>query len=138
MLRRLKAPESDRRFLASDRFGRFPRVALRERSDNHPMVMFATLVSAAFISMALMSPASAILTAPDGAAAKLGQPAPDSGKTSRLPPVSDSGRACHGQAWGAETEECLLAIIRESGKTETPKIRMIASAERIRNTPNIF
>jgi hypothetical protein len=102
------------------------------------MAMFATLVSAAFLSMALMAPVSAILAAPGGATPKLADPAGDSGKTYRLAPVSDAGRACHGQAWGAETEACLLAIIKESGKSETRKIRMIASAEPVKTAPNIF
>src|SRR5262245_5695925 len=126
MLHRAKAPGLERQFLVS---ARFPRMALRARSKDHPMLMFATLVTAAFISMALMSPASAILAAHDGAPVKLADRAPDTGKSSRLPPVSNSGRACHGQAWGAETEDCLLAIIKESGKSDTRKIRMIASAE---------
>jgi hypothetical protein len=136
MLRRSKAPELDRKFLASKRQGRFPRLALRARSNDHPMAMFAVLVTAAFLSMALLTPASAIL--PDGAKPKLADPAHDTGKTSRLPPVSDAGRACHGQAWGAESEDCVLAIIRGSGKSETRRIRMIASAEPLRTTPNIF
>ena len=138
MLRATKAPKLDRQFLAPQRHGRFPRMALRARSSDHPIAMFAMLVTAAFLSMALMAPASAILAAPDGATPKIADRVQDSGKTYRLPPVSDAGRACHGQAWGAETEDCLLAIIRQSGKSDGHKIRMIASAEPVKTTPNIF
>jgi hypothetical protein len=137
MLRRFKAPELDREFLTSARHGRFPRVALRKRSNEHPMAMFAMLVTTAFVSMALMTPGTAIFAARAHAAAKPVGQVQESGKSYRLPPVN-AGRACHGQAWGAETEQCVLAIIRDSGKNETYRIRMIASAEPVHTTPNIF
>ena len=132
MLRRTNAPEVNREFQVWKQHGRFPSIALRARSNDHPMAMFAMLVTAAFLSMALMAPAGAIFAPRDHEAR-----VQESGKSYRLPPV-DAGRACRGQAWGAETETCVLAIIRESGKNDTHRVRMIASAEPIHTTPNVF
>ena len=102
------------------------------------MVMFAMLVSAAFVSMALMMPASsAVVAKPSGAPVKIADQIRETGKTSLLP-MTDAGWACHGQAWGAESEECLVVIARESGKTEARKVRMIANAEPLKTVPNVF
>ncbi len=139
MLGKTKTSEQGHRFHAPERLGRFPRIALRQRSSDHPMVMFAMLVSAAFVSMALMMPASsAVVAKPSGAPVKIADQFRETGKTSRLPPMTDAGWACHGQAWGAESEECLVVIARESGKTEARKIRMIANAEPLKTVPNVF
>ncbi len=138
MFRKSKAPELVRDSRPPETRGRFPRIALRERSNDHPMAMFATLVTAAFLSMAVMAPANAILAAPDAAPSKLADRVNDSGKTSRLPPPANVGRACHGQAWGAETEDCLLAILKGSGRNEARRIRLVASADPLRTTPNMF
>jgi hypothetical protein len=103
------------------------------------MIMFAMLVSAAFVSMALMMPASgAVPTQPNRAPIKIADQLRETGKTSRLPSMSDADRACQGQAWSAESEECLVAIARESGVTEARKIRMIANAEPLKTVPNVF
>lgn len=103
------------------------------------MVMFAMLVSAAFVSMALMMPASGAVPAkPNRAPVKIADQSHETGKSSRLPPMSDTDRACQGQAWGAESEECLVVIARESGKREERKIRMIANAEPLKTVPNVF
>lgn len=139
MLGKTKTSGQGHRFHAPERYDRFPRIALRERSADHPMVMFAMLVSAAFVSMALMMPASsAVLAKPNRAPVKIADQFPETGRTSRLPPMSDTDRACQGQAWGAESEECLVVIARESGKTEERKIRMIANAEPLKTVPNVF
>jgi hypothetical protein len=103
------------------------------------MVMFAMLVSAAFVSMALMMPASsAVVAKPNGAPAKVAGQFNETGKTPRLPPRTDADRACQGQAWSTESEECLVAIARESGVTEARKVRMIANAEPLKTVPNVF
>lgn len=139
MLGETKTLEQGHRFHAPERHGRFPRIALRERSADHPMVMFAMLVAVGFVSMALMMPASgAVLAKPTGAPQKIADQSRETGKTSRLPPMSDTDRACQGQAWSAESEECLVVIARESGKAETRKIRMIANAEPLTTVPNVF
>ena len=138
MFGKAKTSEFDHNSKVQERHGRFPRIALRERSADHPMIMFAMLVSAAFVSMALMMPASgAVLAKPSGAPVKIADQFRETGKTSRVP-MSDTDRACHGQAWGAESEECLVIIARESGKTEARKIRMIANAEPLKTIPNVF
>lgn len=103
------------------------------------MVMFAMLVSAGFVSMALMMPASgAVVAKPSGAPVKIADQFDEAGKTSRLRPMTDADRACQGQAWSTESEECLVAIARESGVAEARKIRMIANAEPLNTVPNVF
>ena len=102
------------------------------------MAMFVTLVTASFLSMLLSGPERVTLAAAHDPAPKLADHGGASDKTFRLPPISDAGRACLGQAWGAETEDCLRAIVKRSGKGEVRRIRMIASAEPMRTSPNVF
>jgi hypothetical protein len=119
-----------------ERQGRLPRVALRQRSSDHPMVMFAMLVAAGFVSMALMMPATvAALPAEPGAPAKIAKrDASDKGDRLQL---SDLERSCGGQTWGAEDETCLAAIAKASGRAGKP-VRMVAADGLARTTPNIF
>ena len=132
-------PKFDGNFQVPERHGRFPRIALRQRSSDHPMIMFATLVSVGFASMALMMPAAgAAMEELSGAPVKIADTLRDTGKTARLAPMSPTDRACWGQAWGTENQECLLAIAKEAGRTEMRKVRMIANAEPLRTVPNIF
>jgi hypothetical protein len=136
---RMKVQAFDAKLQTPERHGRFPRIALRQRSKDHPMIMFAMLVSSAFASMVLMMPASgAVFTKPDDAPVRLADQSRDTDKTERLRPMSDTDRICHGQAWGAENETCLLVIAKENGKAEQRKIRMIANAAPLRTTPNVF
>jgi hypothetical protein len=44
--------------------------------------------------------------------------------------------ACKGQAWGAESTECLRVIAEQSGKARA--VRMIANAVPLAETPNVF
>jgi hypothetical protein len=135
---RQTAPTFEEKFKVPERHGRIARIALRQRSNDHPMVMFAMLVSVAFVSMALMVPASsAVPTAPDGAPAKLADQLGRAEKGDRLL-RSGMDHACQSQVWGAESEACLLAMAKESGKAQPRKIRMIANAEPLTTTPNIF
>jgi hypothetical protein len=124
-----------------------PQLRLRERTDEHPMAMFAAIVSAAFISFALLpSTQSAFASTPANTmtlADVLRSNDKDSAdivrttaKTGRLPAATETARACEGQAWGDESLECLLVIAREGGKEGS--IRMIAEAEPVRTTPNVF
>lgn len=138
MLGKAKTSEQGHRFHAPERHGLFPRVTLRERSADHPMVMFAMLVLAAFVSMALMVPSSSTVVAkPGGGPIKIADQFRETGKTLHLPQMTDADRACHGQAWSAESEECLVVIAREGGKTDA-RIRMIANAEPLKTVPNVF
>ncbi|RUY02172.1 hypothetical protein EN991_36455, partial [Mesorhizobium sp. M7A.F.Ca.US.005.03.2.1] len=58
-------------------------------------------------------------------------------RTARLPvPLTDF--ACKGQAWGAESMDCLRAIAEQSGTHKSRAIRMIANAAPLTGTPNIF
>ena len=52
--------------------------------------------------------------------------------------LSETDIACSGQAWGAESEDCLMVIARQSGKSVTRPIRLIAAAEPDLGTPNVF
>jgi hypothetical protein len=99
------------------------------------MVMFAIVVSSAFASMAFVptaGPAFASFSAP----MKLGE---DVRTTARLAHIDfkESDIACRGQAWGAESEECLQLMARDSGKGDR-LVRKLANAEPMSSTPNVF
>lgn len=129
-------PKSDLITQATERRTTFPRLALRERSENHPMVMFATVVAAAFI-WTLAPGETTVSAASAGAPVKEFNETSTTSKTSRLP-MSDVERACEGQSWGGESLECVTMIARESGKTDF-KVRLIAEAAPAGlDTPNIF
>ena len=131
--------EFDRNLRPRERRRGFLKAALRQRSADHPMIMFAMLVSAAFVSMALLMPASGAVPAkPNGAPARIADQLPETGKASLLPRLSEKEQACQGQAWSAESRDCLLVIARESGKADAHKIRVIAHAGPLRTTPNVF
>ena len=117
---------------------------LRERGDEHPMAMFAMIVTAAFVTFAMLpstQSAFASTPAPTMTVADALRTPDENGvrttaKTGRLPAASEMARACEGQAWGDESLECLLVIAREGGKEGS--IRMIADATPVRTTPNVF
>ena len=104
-----------------------PRLALRRRSSDHPMVMFALASGMALMSMAFASASGTAVTG-------LGEPTVEAGevnasqKQDRLP-ASPTETACHGQAWGAESDECLVMIAREAGRSADFKVRKLASAQ---------
>jgi hypothetical protein len=103
------------------------KLALRQRSSDHPMVMFALASGMALMSMAFAS-------ASGSAVIGLGQPMIESGevnstqKQDRLP-AGPIEAACHGQTWGAESSECLVMIAREAGRGADFKVRKLASAQ---------
>jgi hypothetical protein len=130
------ASQFGRHLQPRERFARFPRLALRQRSSEHPMVMFSVIVATAFLSMAVI-PTSGPAWASFGAPPKLTEDAATTAKTYRLP-LSQIERACQGQAWGAESAECLGVIVKESGMGRPRKVRMVASTEPLTHTPNIF
>ncbi|MFC3325829.1 hypothetical protein [Mesorhizobium cantuariense] len=124
------------RLQAPERNDRRPKLALRQRASDHPMAMFMVLVACTFIGMAFtptIGPAFASLNPP----ANLVEGAQTTTRTARLPmPVTDF--ACKGQAWGAESIDCLRAIAEQSGAHKGRAIRMIATAAPLTGTPNIF
>lgn len=100
------------------------------------MAMFSVLVIASLSSMAL-APTSGPAFASMGSAPRMIEGVHTTAKTGRLP-ASQADIACRGQAWGAENEICVEAIAKESGAHDARKVRLIASAEPVRTTPNIF
>ncbi|MER8378362.1 MULTISPECIES: hypothetical protein [unclassified Mesorhizobium] len=126
--------DNDHRLQGPQRNDRRPKLALRQRASDHPMAMFLLLAAAAFAGMAFtptVGPAFASLNPPvnliDGATTTT--------KTARLP-IPDIDFACKGQAWGAESLDCLRAIAAQSGKARP--VRMIANAAPLADTPNVF
>lgn len=124
--------EFDRQFQPRSRIYRRPRLAIRQRANEHPMAMFSVLVIASLSSMAL-APTSGPAFASMGPSRSI-DGAHTTAKTDRLM-LSQTEIACRGQAWGAESEVCVETIARETGAR---KVRLIASAEPVRTTPNIF
>lgn len=116
----------------------FPELALRRRSNDHPMIMFAALAGICLSSMALIPTAGPSLTSAERGQVKMAEYVQPAEKGARLVPQSDIDIACEGQTWGDEDENCLLTIARESGREQTRQIRMIASAEPDAIRPNVF
>jgi len=128
--------EFDRQFQPRSRIFKRPRLALRERANEHPMAMFTVFVFASLTSMAL-APSNGPAFASMGTTPRPIEATRTTEKTDRLP-LSRTDIACQGQAWGNESEICLEAIAKETGVREARKVRLIASAEPVRTTPNIF
>ena len=118
--------EFDRNLRPRDRHRGFPQLALRQRSADHPMILFFVVVAAAFAAMAAVPPTGAAFTS-FGAPSAPAIPASD-GVHAKPVGLSEAEIACHGQVWGAESAECLATISRESGRTVGRKIRVIAGA----------
>ena len=136
MLARQTAPAAATRPTGPVRGFGIPEIALRRRSAEHPMAMFAVIVTAAFASMAAMSFEGPAVAAVQGAPARIADLDRAAARTGRLP-ASEAERACRGQAWGAETRDCLVMIAREAGKAEGP-VRLVAADVPNRAAPNIF
>lgn len=128
--------EFDRQFQPRSRVNRRPSLAIRQRANEHPMMMFSVFVFASLTSMAL-APANGPAFASMGPAPRLVEGARTTAKTDRLP-LSETDIACQGQAWGSESEACLVAIAEDAGMREPRKVRLIASAEPVHTAPNIF
>ncbi|MER8981623.1 hypothetical protein [Mesorhizobium sp. M0870] len=133
---KIQTIRGESRLQAPERNDRRPKLALRQRASNHPMAMFMVLAACAFVGMAFtptIGPAFASLNPPSN----LIDGAQTTTRTARLPvPVTDF--ACKGQAWGAESIDCLRAIAEQSGTHKSRAVRMIANAAPLADTPNIF
>ena len=134
-------PKDDLISQATERRTIFARLSLRERSQQHPVLMFAGIVTAAFVwTLAPGQPNMSIAAAAPVKLvhhSNLVHQASTTQKTSRLP-QSDVDRACKGQGWGGESAACVTMIARENGKADV-KVRLIADAAPANlNTPNIF
>lgn len=106
--------------------GRF-RLSLRRHSADHPMAMFATLAVAALVTAALMPPAGVTMSSHGAGNAVPAVQRDLPAKGPRLVNSSDADAACQGQAWGAESAQCLSVIARESGREGAQMIRLIAA-----------
>lgn len=112
------------------------KLALRQRASDHPVAMFSMLGACALAVM-FLTPASGPAFASLNPPANVVQGAPTTIKTARLPePEIDF--ACQGQAWGAESVECLRVIAAQSGVHKARSVRMIANAAPLTTTPNVF
>lgn len=118
--------EFDRNFRPRERHRGLPKLALRQRSAEHPMVMFFLIVAIAFAAMALVPPSGAAFaflgSSPAISAPALGSETPAASGSG----LSETGIACHGQAWGAESAQCLAVIGKEGGVSRV--VRVIAGA----------
>lgn len=118
--------EFDRNLRPRERHRGFPKLALRQRSAEHPMIMFFLVVAATFTAMAVMPPAGAAFATFE--APLVSWPASSGFEAPRNIGLSEIEIACHGQAWGAESAECLAMIARDSGRTDGQKVRVVAGA----------
>lgn len=126
----------DDRPQAPERNDRRPKLALRRRANDHPMALFVVLGAAAFVGMAFVptvGPAFASLNPP----ANIVDGAPTTTKTARLP-MPEIDFVCKGQAWGAESADCLRVIAEQSGIQKARAVRVIANAPPLTDTPNVF
>ncbi len=126
----------DTSFKPHERLGRFPRLALRRRSSDHPMVMFAIVAGAAFASMAFVptaGPAFATFSAP----VKLNEDVRTTARLARVP-FKETDIVCRGQEWTHESDACLRMIAGESGVDSDRKVRRLAGAAPDATVPNIF
>ena len=136
MFTKVQAAGSDIRLQAPERNDRRPKLALRQRASDHPMAMFMAIGTVVFAGM-IFTPASGPAFASFNPPANVVQGAPTTLKTARLPePEIDF--ACKGQAWGAESSDCLRAIAQQSGQHRDRAVRMIANAAPLSSTPNVF
>ena len=100
------------------RHGYLSRIALRQRTQDHPMAMFFLIVVTAFVAAALISPSAAAL-------ASLG--ARDLPSSTGAGIAIEVDAACRGQAWGAESAACLAEIARKAGRGDNVTIRPIVA-----------
>ena len=107
----------------SEQASPFHRFNLRRQSAEHPMAMFVIVVLATLALMALMPPPGLAFPSLAPISTALAAQSPDSvGADGALAYHS----ACNGQSWGDENEACLLAIAKDSGRSDRLAIRRIA------------
>jgi hypothetical protein len=115
------------------------RFGLRSQIERRPLIMFATVVTSAFLAMAFHPTAGSALASAKRAEQHKVMIAELSEKGPRLRTVSEVDAACDGQSWGAESEGCLKMIAKESGRDDTRRVRLIASIGTEQPmTPNVF
>lgn len=96
------------------------RFAVRERTSDNQMVMFTIVaVTTLAVMLLLPSPRAAFGAVERGSVV---DEIRTTGKAGRLPVQSDTDRACHGNVWGAESLDCILAIAADSGVSRTVRL----------------
>lgn len=110
----IAAKDFDRNLRPRERNRVLPRMSLRRRSADHPMVLFFLIVATAFAAMALVPPSGVALTLL-GPSAAISAPALASEEAATPSTISETEIACHGQAWGSENAQCLTVIGKEGG-----------------------
>lgn len=125
----------DRNLRPRERNGFLPRFALRRRSADHPMVMFAILVGTAVAAMALTPGGGQALVA---TAAEAASPVSVAHADELSPALSEVEVACRGQAWGAQGIDCVAAIARDAGRTDVRAVRAIPAGMPSSTAPNVF
>jgi hypothetical protein len=112
-----------------------PHLSLRRRSAERPMAMFAIAVGVCFLSMALGPNLGSALANRDEPL-NAGEGVNTSEGTMRQE-FSEAEIACRGQAWGSESDQCLIEIAKDSGLSER-RVRRLAAAAPNASTPNVF
>ena len=130
--------EFDRNLRPRERHFGLSRIALRKRSADHPMIMFFMVVATAFTAMAFLPPAGSAFVSMGVSTTAIAAPSVKAEASEDAAGLSDIDIACGGQAWGAETAECLATIARTSGRSDARKVRLIADAQAQMTTPNVF
>ena len=110
----------------------FPLVS-RNRAERHPVAGLALAATLALAAVGITAQAgSPISDVSRGTAGGIGTLERDdtrsTPRTDRLRPASEADIACEGQSWGAQDGDCLVAIAKESGKTDFVRIRTISGA----------
>ena len=110
--------------------------ALRQSSDDHPMVLLGAVISALFIWVLVPSQETGSKHRHQfRAPVQTIHRATTTKKTSRLPARSGDP-VCEGQPPGSESLECLTMISRENGKAEGKMI--VAAMPAGFDTPKVF
>jgi hypothetical protein len=109
-----------------------PRLALRRRSSDHPMVMFALVAGFAVAAMTVL-PALGQSIAP---VAEATQPTVSRDLAAEAP-AHVAADPCAGQAWGTEDDACLIGLARDAGRT-VQKVRRLPVTAALEQAPTVF
>ncbi len=113
---------SDTRFSGTAR-STFSLTSLRSRAARHPMGLFAVAALVTAVSISMPSARALSVTPAPVPASQAVAPAVE---IDAPRPATEVDSACSGQAWGMETEKCLVAIAKDGGKDGSARIRTIS------------
>jgi hypothetical protein len=132
----IEQKEFDRHLRPRERHFSLARIGLRQRSADHPMIMFFMIVATAFTAMALVPPSGSAFASMGVSTAAVAGPSVKAKASATAVAFSDIDIACSGQAWGAENADCLAMIARGSGRSDFRTVRLIADVET--KVPHVF